>query len=116
MADRGKEDRDRWARLRFAIIGPLLAAPPAKGQLRAALEALSERTWQHPVSGRPARFGISTLERWFYAARAAADDPVAALRTRVRADAGQSRLLSATVMAAIEAQYKQHPTWSVQLH
>lgn len=116
MADRGKEDRDRWARLRFAIIGPLLAAPPAKGQLRAALEALSERTWQHPVSGRPARFGVSTLERWFYAARAAADDPVAALRTRVRADAGQSRLLSATVMAAIEAQYKQHPSWSVQLH
>jgi hypothetical protein len=23
--------RDRWARLRFAIIGPLLAAPPAVG-------------------------------------------------------------------------------------
>lgn len=29
--------RDRWARLRFAIIGPLLAAPPAPGELRAAL-------------------------------------------------------------------------------
>lgn len=116
MADRGKEDRDRWARLRFAIIGPLLASPPAKGQLRAALEALSERTWQHPVGGRPIRFGVSTLERWYYAARAASDDPVTVLRTRVRADAGQSRQLSPTVMAAIEAQYKQHPSWSVQLH
>jgi len=116
LADRGKEDRDRWARLRFAIIGPLLASPPAKGQLRAALEALSERTWRHPVGGRPIRFGVSTLERWYYAARGAGDDPVAVLRTRVRADAGQSRLLSPAVMAAIDAQYKQHPNWSVQLH
>jgi len=116
LADRGKEDRDRWARLPFVIIGPVLASPPAKGQLRAALTALSERTWRHPVGGRPIRFGVSTLERWYHAARAAGDDPVTALRTRVRADAGQSRQPSPTVMAAIEAQYKQHPSWSVQLH
>ena len=116
MTARGKGDRDRWARLRFAIIGPLLAAPPAKGHLQAALRELSERTWQHPVSGRPVRFGLSTLERWLYAARGAGDDPVAVLRTRIRVDAGRSRQLSPTLMAAIEAQYKQHPSWSVQLH
>jgi transposase InsO family protein len=116
LTARGKGDRDRWARLRFAIIGPLLAAPPAKGHLQAALRELSERTWQHPVSGRPVRFGLSTLERWLYAARGAGDDPVAVLRTRIRVDAGRSRLLSPTLMAAIEAQYKQHPSWSVQLH
>jgi len=101
--------------LRFAIVGPLLASPPAKGELRVALTALSERTWRHPVSGRPIRFGVSTLERWYYAAWGAGDDPVAALRTRVRADAGQSRRLSTEVKAAIEAQYKEHPGWSVQL-
>jgi putative transposase len=116
LTDRAKVDRNRWARLRFAIIGPLLAAPPPKGQLQAALRELSERTWQHPVTGKPVRFGLSTLERWFYAARGAGDDPVTVLRTRVRADAGQSRQLSPTVMAAIEAQYKQHPSWSIQLH
>jgi putative transposase len=116
LTDRAKVDRNRWARLRFAIIGPLLAAPPPKGQLQAALRGLSERTWQHPVTGKPVRFGLSTLERWFYAARGAGDDPVTVLRTRVRADAGQSRQLSPTVMAAIEAQYKQHPSWSIQLH
>lgn len=33
--------RDRWARLRFAIIGRLLAAPPARGTLRAALGRLA---------------------------------------------------------------------------
>jgi hypothetical protein len=30
--------RDRWARLRFSIIGPLLAAPPAPKALYAALQ------------------------------------------------------------------------------
>ena len=65
VTDRGDPvDRDRWARLRFAIIGPLLAAPPPKGELQAMLRALSARTWQHPVSGQPIRFGVSTLERW----------------------------------------------------
>ena len=113
MTARGKGDRDRWARLRFAIIGPLLAAPPAKGHLQTALRELSERSWQHPVSGQPVRFGLSTLERWFHAARAAGDDPVTVLRTRIRVDAGRSRRLSPAVMAAIEAQYKQHPSWSV---
>jgi transposase InsO family protein len=117
VADRGQAaDRERWARLRFAIIGPLLAAPPAKGELQAALRELSARSWQHPVSGERVRFGMSTLERWFYAARGAGDDPVTVLRTRVRADAGRSRRVSATLMAALEAQYRQHPGWSVRLH
>jgi hypothetical protein len=30
-------DKQRWARLRFAIVGPLLASPPAKGELQQAL-------------------------------------------------------------------------------
>lgn len=70
--------RDRWARLRFAIIGPLLAAPPASRELSAAMTTLAAVTWRHPVSGLDIRFGVSTLERWYYTARAAAD-PVAAL-------------------------------------
>ena len=43
--------RERWARLRFAIIGPLLAAPPADGDLQEALNALAAKTWRHPFSG-----------------------------------------------------------------
>jgi hypothetical protein len=117
VTDRGHAaDRDRWARLRFAIIGPLLAAPPAKGELQSALRELSARSWQHPVSGRPVRFGMSTLERWYYAARGAGDDPVTVLRTRIRTDAGRSRRIKPTLVAAIEAQYQQHPSWSVRLH
>lgn len=76
--------RDRWARLRFSIIGPLLAAPPAPRELQAALQALAQKTWRHPVSGLDVRFGVSTLERWYYAARRSAD-PVGALKNRLRA-------------------------------
>ena len=56
---------------------PLLAAPPAAGELRATLAALSSKTWQHPATGTAVSFGVSTLERWFYRARRASLDPVA---------------------------------------
>ena len=41
----------RWAQLRFAVVGPLLAAPPAHGALQAELEKLAARRWRHPTSG-----------------------------------------------------------------
>lgn len=108
--------RDRWARLRFAIVGPLLAAPPAAGELQAALQALSAKSWQHPTSGMPMRFALSTIERWYYAARRAKQDPVAALKTQIRTDAGSSRVLPPPLIEALHAQYREHPSWSVQLH
>jgi len=106
--------RDRWARLRFSIIGPLLAAPPQAGQLHAALTELSNKTWRDP-QGLDVRFGVSTLERWYYAARRA-DDPVAILRQRVRADIGQFPSMTTAVIEALVAQYRAHSGWSVQLH
>jgi transposase InsO family protein len=112
---RDPQERDRWARLRFSIVGPLLAAPPAVGELHGALLALSTKSWCHPVTGLPVSFGTSTLERWYYAARAAAD-PVAALKTRVRVDCGQPRGLTPAIIEALSAQYRAHPSWSAQLH
>jgi putative transposase len=108
-------DRDRWARLRFAIVGPLLAAPPEPGQLHATLCGLSTRYWQHPDSGQRVRFGLSTIRRWYYAARKV-DDPVARLKRRLRRDRGIRRVFSAALIAAIAAQYQAHPGWSFQLH
>ena len=106
---------DRWARLRFAIIGPLLAAPPPKGELGQALEALAKKKWQHPVTGVDTTFGFATLERWYYAARKA-QDPVAKLRRRRRHDAGHVRRLALPLCQAIKQQYRAHPGWTVQLH
>lgn len=53
--------RDRWARLRFSVIGPLMASPPEPGRLRDALPILAAKTWRHPDSGLDVRFGVSTL-------------------------------------------------------
>ena len=106
----GDEDplrRDRWARLRFAIIGPLLAAPPAPGQLQAALNELAARTWRHPLTRLDVRFGTSTIQRWFYACREATD-PVAVLRNQVRHDIGSFPSVSPQAAEALRALYQQH--------
>jgi transposase InsO family protein len=108
-------DYDRWARLRFAIVGPLLAAPPEPGGLRAALLELSTRQWQHPERAQSVRFGLSTIRRWYYAARKG-DDPVALLKRRQRNDRGMRRVLPALLTTAIAAQYQAHPNWSFRLH
>jgi putative transposase len=110
-----EQDIDRWARLRFAIIGPLLAAPPKHGALRKELMALSQRSWKHPVNGTDVRFSYATLERWFYLARQA-HDPVAALRRCRRSDAGQARRLPVMLIQVLQAQYRGHRGWTVQLH
>ena len=109
-------DHERWARLRFAVVGALLVAPPEPGELRAAIAALAGRTWRHPVSGEPVRFGFSTVERWYYTARAAGADPVGALRSRRRADAGRHRRFGERLRAVLRGLYQAHPSWSVQLH
>ena len=91
---------ERWARLRFAIVGPLLASPPAPGDLKHAIDELAKKTWQHPISDAPVHFAFATIERWFYQARAAHQDPVAVLQRKRRADAGQSRRLSAALASS----------------
>ena len=108
--------RQRWAQFRFAVIGPLLAAPPPPGELQQALSALAERTWQHPIDGTPVQFGFSTLERWYHAAKSARHDPLGVLRPRRRGDAGQARQLSETLAEAIRRQYAEHRHWTVRLH
>ncbi len=106
----------RWAHLRFAVIGHLLAAPPDSGSLRVALEQLAAREWTHPSTGSPCHFAFSTIERWYYQALRERQDPVGALRRKVRKDRGRPRDVPAAIQDALLAQYGAHPSWSVQLH
>lgn len=105
----------QWACFRFSIIGPLLAAPPENGCLKQALEELAQKQWRHPITSHPICFSVSTLERWFYRAKKT-HDPVNALRTKRRTDAAQARTLSAELKRVIHCQYREHPSWSYQLH
>ena len=113
---RGPRVHERWAHLRFSVIGQLLAAPPAKGELKAAITALAARTWQHPTTGDPVQFGFATIERWYYRALKERVDPVGVLRRKLRADAGQQVAIGDAVRQAVLAQYAAHKSWSVQLH
>lgn len=118
MTPHFSDDRDtseRWAPLRFAVVGPLLAAPPPKGELDAAITALTRKQWRHPRTGEPICFGFSTIERWYYRSRNEKQDPVGVLRRAVRKDRGESQISEAQ-KAVLHAQWKEHKNWSVQLH
>jgi len=116
MTKQDSESRqDRWARLRFAVVGPLLSSPPKKGQLQVTLKKLAQQQWLHPITVLPVYFGLSTIERWYYQAKDAFD-PINALRPARREDAGQHRMLSLAVKQALKAQYQAHKSWSYQLH
>jgi len=104
-----------WARFRFSVVGSLLSSPPARGQLKAAIEALAAKTWTHPVDGREIRFAAVTIERWFHQARREKQDPLGVLRRTVRKDRGQASL-SPELAEHLRRQYREHPHWSYQLH
>ena len=108
--------RLRWAQLRLMVIGPLLAAPPEPGELKTRLRELAEKTWLHPTTGKPTIFGLSTIERWLYAARSNDNDPVSALERKTHALAGQHPSIVDCVRAALRTQHRDHPRWSYQLH
>ena len=107
---------ERWAHLRFAVIGPLLAAPPARGDLKCELLALSEKVWRHPLTSEPLTFGLSTIERWFYQAKGERKDPVAVLKKKLRRDLGKQRVLLPALGDALVSQHQIHPSWSIKLH
>lgn len=107
---------ERWAHFRFSVIGPLLAAPPARGQLQDQLRELAAKKWRHPISGEWTVFGLSTLERWYYKALGSKDGPVEVLKRKIRSDQGQHPALTAKMAELLAVQYRQHPSWSYQLH
>jgi putative transposase len=110
----GREER--WAHFRFSVIGPLLAAPPERGDLKRELEILAEKKWRHPVTAQWVQFGLSTIERWYYMALGEPKDPVGVLGRKIRQDCGTHPSLSMEVRGVLLEQYRQHPSWSYQLH
>jgi transposase InsO family protein len=117
----GKKDVGRkeqvWAEFRFSVVGGLLASPPQnRGELTGQLKALSDKTWQHPLTKEAFKFSWSTVERWYYLAKSSDSSPVKALKKKERSDQGAGRTLSEEFKAAILSQYRQYPWWTYQLH
>ena len=107
---------ERWAHFRFSVIGPLLAAPPARGELQAQLQELAAKKWRHPISGEWVLLGRSTIERWYYKALRTKTGPVQALQRKIRSDHGQHPSVHPKLVELLVQQHRQHPSWSYQLH
>jgi transposase InsO family protein len=101
--------------LRFAVVGGLLASPPAAGELRAELIRLASLAWRHPTTGQMVHFSVSTIERWYYAARRAGN-PITVLERKLRGDSGQFLAMTDKLAEAVRRQHQQHPSWSYKLH
>ena len=113
--EKNKTTQIKWSEFRFAIIGPLLASPPKKGELKQALEILSKKLWYHPTSGENVTFSFVTLQRWYYQAKKS-DQPVNSLIYKKRSDADTFPAITKSLSEIIFDQYKAHPSWSYQLH
>jgi transposase InsO family protein len=107
--------RLRWARLRFSIIGPLLASPPERGELAGRIVKLAETPWRHPTTGEVLRYSAKTIEKMYYVARDQAD-PLRALGRKVPKHAGTHPSIPDALAKAIDKQYAEHRGWSYQLH
>ena len=107
--------KEKWAHFRFSVIGPLLAAPPERGELAVELKRLAANRWQHPITGEWKKFGASTIERWYYRALHEPNNPVGVLARKVRKDCGNHPSISVELAEKLTNQYRQHPNWSYQL-
>lgn len=116
MPAQSASTRMKWARLRFAIVGPLLASPPKPGMLQEELDSLASKEYRDPNTGEPRRFGASTIERWYYEAKNHPDDPFGALMRKLPEHTGTHPSLSLALQQALRAQHQTHPSWSHQLH
>jgi putative transposase len=114
--DQNARSMELWAHFRFSVIGPLLAAPPHRGQLQQQLEELAAKKWRHPITGDWMLLGLSTIERWYYKALRSKAGPVEVLKRKVRSDHGKHLAVPAGLGELLLGQYTQHPNWSYQLH
>jgi hypothetical protein len=95
---------ERWAHFRFSVIGPLLAAPPARGELQHQLKALAAKKWRHPLSGAWIAPGRSTIEHWCYKALRATASPVDVLQSKIRSNQGTHPAWSAPLRSVLPRQ------------
>lgn len=116
MKEQNVSSNQRWAQFRLQVIGPLLASPAEPGALQESLRELADRVYQHPIhGGKSLQLGFSTIERWYYQAKAAAD-PLVVLSRKLRSDKGRRVAMSDHLLAILEAQYARYPRWTIQLH
>jgi len=105
------DDRTKEALFRHAILGEVLSRSLRRGELRPALVALSETTFEDHL-GRPRQMAFKTLEEWLYKYRHGGFE---SLKPQNRSDLGCSRRLSPEVEQLILDLKREDPGRSAPL-
>ena len=108
---------ERWATLRFSVVGHLLAAPPARGALAARARAARREEMAAPdhrraddvSASRPSSAG-TTRRGTRRSIRSAC------CGRKVRKDSAGKIAIADVLAQAMHAQYTAHRGWSYQLH
>ena len=115
MADdtpRATDHQREVALFRHAVIGPLLGRDFDHGELRAALRELASERRRPPGSKSTRRYGVSTIERWYYAYRC---DGFEGLLPGRRSDRGRGRSLTDEQRQLLLDIRQEHPRASAPL-
>jgi transposase InsO family protein len=107
-----KDRAEAVALFRSEIIGALCRRELDRGELHSALRDLSGQRFRPPGHPLARRYGVSTLERWYYAYKRGG---LEALRPGRRSDAGRARALTDAQRELLLEIRREHPTASVPL-
>jgi putative transposase len=100
------------ALFRASIVGAIVQREMSRGELARAIRALAQCRYRPPGRRASKQYGISTLERWFYAYRSGG---LEALKPSPRSDRGRARELTAEQRTLLLEIRREHPTASVPL-
>lgn len=107
-----RDHAEAVALFRAGVIGALARSELSRGELAAEIRKLADRRWRSPGRRATKQFGISTLERWYYAYRRGG---LAALRPDARSDRGRARELTPAQRALLLDIRREHPSASAKL-
>lgn len=107
-----RDRREEVALFRAEVIGGLTRQDLHRGELRAALRALSQTPLRPPGAAVTRCYSVTTLERWYYAYKR---DGLEGLKPKGRADRGCARALTPEQRELVLDIRRQHPRASAEL-
>jgi transposase InsO family protein len=99
--------REAVAVFRAEIVGALTRQRLAHGELKARLRELAKVRYRPPGADSTRTFGVSTLERWYYAYK---NDGLEGLLPKARSDRGHGRNLEDELVELLLDIRRQHPS------
>jgi putative transposase len=109
---RPRDHAEAIALFRAEIVGAIARRELTRGELAIAIRGIAACRYRPPGRRASKQYGVSTIERWYYAYRAGG---LEALRPAPRSDRGRARELTPEQRTLLLEIRREHPTASVPL-